>query len=341
MQNVASRLLALIASLVVAFAPVPARAQLFQIDEADKLSDINPKKGAPGATPCMVWMDPVGPKKGVLVAVHGLGLHKGCYRQFAERMVSLGWAVYAVDVRGFGTFMTMPQGARHVDFAGAMEDVCGAIRLVRQEHPGMPVFLVGESMGGGLAIQCGAKYGDLVDGIVTACPASKRHHTLSATARVAANLLAGHKSMDVRPILVEHSTKNLALRNEWLHDPEARFELAPTELIHFQTFMDSNEKAARVLKKPICILQGTADDLVKAEAQETLLKCVPHDDKQLVYVDQAEHLLLEEGQFNDRIISAISGWLDLHMSGGLSGRAASAESSTTADKILTGKDTTQ
>lgn len=304
----------IVSMLIIVFAlqPFGVQAQVLQLDQQG-ISTAQEEK-APGATPCMVWMQPEGPKKGVLVAVHGLGLHKGCYAQFADRMTKLGWAVYAVDVRGFGNFLTMPKGARHVDFEGCMRDVGDAIDLVHREHPGMPVFLVGESMGGGIAFQAGSRYADKVNGVISACPATKRLHTLSAAARVAANLLGGKSSMDIRPILVEHSTKKQDLRDEWLKDEQARFELAPVELIQFQLFMDKNVKAANEMKKtPVVILQGTLDDLVKGSSQEMLLSHIPHEDKLLIYVDQAEHLILEEGQFNDAVIATVSDWLDSHL----------------------------
>lgn len=303
--------IALVVSILVTFGGAPARAQLLELEPPPITFSTNDK--TPGATPCMTWM-PTGAPKGVLVAVHGLGLHKGCYNDFANRMTKLGWAIYAPDVRGFGEFQKMQKGARHVDFKGCLSDVQETLQLVHKEHPGLPVFLVGESMGGGIALQSASKFSSMVNGVITACPASKRHHTLSAAARVAGNLFTGKKSMDVKPILVEHSTKKQELRDEWLKDADARFELAPVELIEFQLFMDHNVHAAKQLKStPICILQGTADDLVRADAQEELLNAVPHEDKELVYVHQAEHLLLEEGQFNDGIINTVSAWLDTHM----------------------------
>jgi PAS domain S-box-containing protein len=299
--------------MIVSLQALPAQAQFLQVDQQPVTVSAKDDK-APGATPCMIWMDPEGPKKGVIVAVHGLGLHKGSYTAFAERMVKLGWAVYAPDVRGFGNFVTMEKGARHVDFEGCMKDVKEAIQFVHTQHPGMPVFLCGESMGGGISFQAASRYADMVNGVISSCPASRRHHALSAAVRVAGNLFTGKDKMDIRPILVEHSTKKQDLRDEWLKDSQARFDLAPVELIQFQLFMDKNFDAAKKMKKtPVMILQGTDDDLVKAENQRKLFADIPHEDKTLVYVDHAEHLILEEGQFNDGVIATVSDWLDSHI----------------------------
>ncbi len=294
------------------FVGFPTGAQLMQVDPQEMKLPEGSKQ--PGATPCMVWMEPEGPTKGILVCVHGLGLHKGCYRQFAERMTKLGWGIYAVDVRGFGSFMTMPKGARHVDFEGCMGDVREAIELVRQTHPGMPVYLVGESMGGGIAFQAASRYADMVNGVISACPASKRQKSMSAAVRVGANLLTGKHHMDIKPILVNQSTQKEELRQTWLHDPLGRFEMDPMELIHFQLFMDGNYHAAKKMTKtPVIILQGQDDKLVNGKSQEGLIKDIPHQDKMLVYVEHSEHLILEEGQFNDAVIATVSEWLDAHL----------------------------
>lgn len=294
----------------------PLSAQVLTLDGTEH-QGAGDKKSQPGATPCMIWLAPEGPQKGILVCVHGLGLHKGCYSDFADRMTKRGWGLYSVDVRGFGNFMTMPQGARRVDFEGCLKDVREAIELVHKLHPGMPVFVVGESMGGGIAFQAGSRFSDIVSGVICSCPATRRHHTLSAAMRVGKGLLTGNHDMDVRPILVEHSTQKKELRQQWLSDSLARFELAPTELIEFQLFMDKNVKAAKEMKStPVLILQGTADDLVKASAQADLLEMIPHNDKLLVYVDKSEHLILEEGQFDDSVISTVCSWLDDHIRGG-------------------------
>lgn len=318
-----SKLLLALSIFAAVSLQITANAQMYELDNEPVAPSISVQDKEPGATPCMIWMPPGGPKKGILVAVHGLSLHKGCYKDFAERMNALGWGVYAVDVRGFGTFQKMEKGARKVDFEGCMRDVKDALDLVHNLHPGMPVFIVGESMGGGIALQAGSRYQEMISGIISSCPASERHHTFSASVRVGANLLTGQHSVDIRPIVIAHSTKKAELKEEWGKDTLARIEMSPIELIQFQHFMDHNHEAARKLTKvPIIILQGTADDLVKKEGQLTLLADVPlpqreagkpATDKELMFVQGSEHLILEENQFNDGVIDHLSGWLDSHL----------------------------
>lgn len=289
-------------------------AQFMQV-EKDELPALGTTK-TPTAeiTPCIAWVDPDVEPKGYLVCVHGLGLHKGTYRQFGERMSKLGWGVYAVDIRGFGSFQQM-SGNHTVDFPGCLEDVRGALQFVRSQHPGSPVFIVGESMGGAIALQMTSLHPELVDGLISCVPAGERNHKLGDSLKVGLHLLGGaHKNMDVTDMVVNRSTDKAELREEWLHDELGRFSLSPVELMAFQKFMNENHKAAaKITNTPVLMLQGHSDQLVKLAGQESLINEIPCKDSVLVWVDKAEHLILEEGQFDDGVITALTGWLDSHI----------------------------
>jgi len=82
---------------------------------------------------------------GVLCLVHGLGEHSGRYRYFVERLCAAGIAVFAFDLRGHGE----SEGRRgHVvsmaDFRG---DLSAFLALVKAQHPGIPMFVFGHSLG--------------------------------------------------------------------------------------------------------------------------------------------------------------------------------------------------
>lgn len=87
-----------------------------------------------------------GQPRRVLVIVHGLAEHSGRYahvgRYFAER----GYAVHAFDQRGHGE----SGGPRvHTPSLDALlDDLEAFLALVRAEHPGLPLVLLGHSMGG-------------------------------------------------------------------------------------------------------------------------------------------------------------------------------------------------
>ncbi len=324
---------------------LPAQAQLMEMDREDMPVQAPSKSSKPeaGVTPMMEWVDEAQKPKAYLLCIHGLGLHKGTFAAFAERMTKLSFGVYAVDIRGFGSFHVDADMSAHgrIDFPGALKDVEGALQYIRKQHPGVPLFLVGESMGGGISLQATSLYPTLIDGLICCVPAGERYHTTKDSLKVGLHLLGGaKKDMDVTDIVVgrsattqmqpgqiqsaqgkkEAAEKQQELETKWIADLQGfgRLRLSPVELMAFQNFMADNHKAAKkITATPVLMMQGVGDALVKHEGQIELIEEIPAKDSKLVFVDQARHLILEEFQDNDpdvqeSVIQLVSGWLNEH-----------------------------
>lgn len=85
----------------------------------------------------------------VALLVHGYGEHTGRYEEVAGVLTGHGAAVYAPDHTGHGR----SDGERVVveDFEDVVTDVHAVADLARAGHPGLPVVMVGHSMGGLIA----------------------------------------------------------------------------------------------------------------------------------------------------------------------------------------------
>jgi len=89
--------------------------------------------------------------RAVLVLVHGLGEHVGRYVHVQDFFAGRGLATYAFDLRGHGRSAGL-QG--HVDrFADYLEDLGAVLEHARSQCPGVPVVLLGHSMGGLVALR--------------------------------------------------------------------------------------------------------------------------------------------------------------------------------------------
>ncbi len=90
------------------------------------------------------WLPPE-PER-VLLVVHGLAEHSGRYDRLGAWFARRGCAVHAYDQRGHGR-----SGGRrgHVRrFAQLLRDLEELLERVRAQHAGLPLVLVGHSMGG-------------------------------------------------------------------------------------------------------------------------------------------------------------------------------------------------
>src|SRR5215470_12541306 len=63
------------------------------------------------------WRLPAGDRKAIVLSVHGFGLDKCAYRAFAERMLQYGVETYAIDLRGFGSWLSAGRPDRRLDLS--------------------------------------------------------------------------------------------------------------------------------------------------------------------------------------------------------------------------------
>lgn len=110
---------------------------------------------ASGATLRLRHEPAAGAARGVFILCHGLAEHALRYAQLARVLSARGYAVYGFDHRGHGatTAPDAPLGrfARRDGEASLLADLAAVRAKAVADHPGLPVFLFGHSMGGIIA----------------------------------------------------------------------------------------------------------------------------------------------------------------------------------------------
>ena len=99
------------------------------------------------------WL-PDGRPKAVVQIAHGISEYSARYARLAEALTAAGYAVYAADHRGHGSTGAEADRGYFADrdgWATIVADLRAVTRLAREEQPGLPVFLLGHSMGSFLA----------------------------------------------------------------------------------------------------------------------------------------------------------------------------------------------
>ena len=98
----------------------------------------------------------VDPPKAIVQIAHGMGEHAGRYRRVASDLVAKCYVVYANDHRGHGRTAGGPERYGQLGAAGwrgLVDDMARLTAIARKEHPGLPLVLLGHSMGS-FALQC-------------------------------------------------------------------------------------------------------------------------------------------------------------------------------------------
>ena len=115
------------------------------------------------------WSPEGEPKAAVLIA-HGMAEHAGRYARFAERLTEAGYDVYAVDHRGHGkTAGSLDNVGYFADkdgFEKVVEDLYAVTRTISEDHPELPVFLFGHSMGSILSRAYAIAHSSTIEGLV-------------------------------------------------------------------------------------------------------------------------------------------------------------------------------
>jgi len=205
------------------------------------------------------WL-PADPPSGVLLICHGLGEHSGRYTSVVDALVPGGWAVYALDQRGHGR-----SGGRrvHIDRYDALLTDFDTFRLlVLARHAGLPVFLLGHSMGGQIALAYALDHQDDLRGLVLSAPALASKAVPKTAVPVLRALARVAPTWRPAGIDVSLLSKDPAVVAAYRADPLVHHG-NPTLRLGAALYdqMESLPERARALRLPLLLMQGTVDEV--------------------------------------------------------------------------------
>jgi acylglycerol lipase len=250
---------------------------------------------------------PDGQPRAVVILVHGAGEHLGRYEHVAAALLAQGHAVYASDHRGHGR----SDGPRAlVDrLANAVADVDQLVVTAAAAHPGLPVFMLGHSMGGLIALHYAAAHQQRLVGIVLSgtlaqlddVPAALRMigRTLSVVAP-RAGLIA------IDPALI---SRDQAVVESYRSDPLVHHGKLPARTA--VELADAVAALAQLLPSiglPALVLYGTEDGLCPPSGSVMIGERIGSEDRTVKGYDGLLHEILNEPE-RDAVLAEICGWL--------------------------------
>ncbi len=244
-----------------------------------------------------------------LVLVHGLQSHAQWFAEAAEALVDRGLAVYAVDRRGSGSSPAVRGDvASYCTWYGELDRV---VRLAQEEHPGVPVHLVGHCFGAnvalGYALSSGA--GTTVRSIVMLTPGLYVHpdYTPAQKLRIlASGRLAPLTRFPVpqRDDLFTRDPDVLA----WIaSDSGGARTLTARCLLQINHMVRRLRREVGQLRVPVLVLEAARDRLAHNARNRALLGRALGDRCQWQTFD-AEHFLLAE-PCRDQVVEALAEWV--------------------------------
>jgi lysophospholipase len=246
-----------------------------------------------------------------VVYVHGLGEHRRAlpYVPFYERLAAAGYAVLAFDLRGHGESGGARLYAR--DFAVVDEDLRRVIALAADEAQGRPVFVVGGSFGGLLALASALRPHESLAGVIAAAPAldasgaSKAMRRLLPVFRRVVPRLRLDPGLDLAALA--HDT---AAVEAYRADPRMQLgRITPALAAATLAGIDRVMKQADEVDLPLLLLHGLDDRIVPPDGTLAFHALAASPDKSLVTLPGAlHHLLLDDT--GPRVTREILDWLE-------------------------------
>ncbi len=260
--------------------------------------------------PARVWLPPDGQAPAaVILALHGFNDSRDQWALPAPVLAAAGDAVYAPDQRGFGDTaarQTWPGVDNLVRDADAMA------RDLHRRYPTTPLFVMGESMGGAIALDLAASPNPPpITGTIMLSPAvwgRPEQGLVLASALWAANgLIPGYRitSGDV-PVQV-HASDNRAALIALARDPLTIRSTQVSVLKGLVDLMDSAQLAAPQVHGRSLIAYGGHDDLVPASAMGVAWAHLPADTRRAVYPN-GYHLLMRDLD-RQAVIGDVIAWI--------------------------------
>lgn len=199
--------------------------------------------------------------RAVIALVHGINEHSGRYGFIAGRAVQASLGMVSMDLRGHGL---SPGGRAYVDeFDHYLLDVDALLAKAQEFAAGRPVFLMGHSMGGAIALRWVAERGPRVAGLVLSSAALRIGgdvpRLLVWLAPLLSRLLPRVCGTRLSPEVLSRIPEAVAAYEA---DPLVTRKGAPARTgAELLRAMDLNRAAAPGLQLPVYLFHGDADRL--------------------------------------------------------------------------------
>ena len=242
--------------------------------------------------------------KASIVIVHGLAEHLGRYDALTKELNTLGYNVYRFDNQGHGRSGGTKGYLK--DFNQFIDDADIIVEKAVSEGKGLPVFMLGHSMGGFITCGYGIKYPGKLSGQI-----------LSGAAVMQLPLFEAFKSIDFEADPFEkipNDLSDLICRDKEIvkaYDNDPLVLKETCQKLLGEVFVNGAKWIMDNIHKynyPCLILHGGNDQIAVPQASEFMYKNISSEDKKIKIYDGFFHEILNEiGK--EEVVKDINTWI--------------------------------
>jgi len=250
----------------------------------------------------------------VILALHGFNDYSHAFEAPGKAWAKGGIATYAYDQRGFGA---ASERGYWPGRAALTADVATASQILRRRYPGVPLYLLGESMGGAVAVvamtgESGTPVPD-VDGVILTAPAVWGRATMDLLPRLA--LWGGVRLMPGLTLtgrgLEKRPSDNIAMLRALARDPLVIKETRVDTIYGLVDLMDTALDAAPFLEPPLLVMYGAKDEIVPQAPIRRFVGSLPPECRRratLAWYEEGYHMLLRDLE-GPVVIADVASWV--------------------------------
>jgi alpha-beta hydrolase superfamily lysophospholipase len=253
------------------------------------------------------WL-PRGEAKAVIIGLHGFNDYSHGFEIPGEYMRLHGIALFAYDQRGFGS---SPAAGVWPGEDNLIHDAADMVTAVRDHYPDTPIYLLGESMGGAVAIAAANDPGfPKIEGLILSAPAIWGGETMNPFYRIslwtAAHTFPG--KMITGEDLHILASDNIDMLRAFSGDPLVIKATRVDAIYGLVNLMDTGYAGIGRVRLPMLLLYGAHDQVIPREPIRKAMRRLPLETK-VAYYPLGYHMLLRD-LHGDVPVKDILSWID-------------------------------
>ncbi|PRA29618.1 alpha/beta hydrolase [Pseudomonas poae] len=282
------------------------------------------------------WM-PEGPVKALVMLSHGMAEHSGRYGRLAEALCGAGYGLYALDQRGHGRTAdegTLGLFAERDGWNKVVGDLASLNQHIGQQQPGLPIILLGHSMGSYIAQAYLLHHSASLDGAILS-GSNFQPVALYRAARVIARIERARQGLRGRSAVIDFlsfGSFNKAFKpnrtafdwlsrdpdevDKYINDPLCGFRCTNQLWIDLLGGLQQISKASNLAQidpgLPILVTGGECDPVSEGKRLTHLANALREaggQQVQLTIYPQARHEVFNETN-RDEVTADVLTWLD-------------------------------
>ena len=260
-----------------------------------------------------------GEPRAVMFAVHGLSGAALDFEPLGRRLAPLGFVTCAPELRGQGND---PLPARRGDLDRLetwFADLHAFFAQVRAQHPDLPVYFYGESMGAAILTRflAQASAEDAPAGLILASPViaieARLPFWLNLIFRIVLAVWPGYR-LDLRPLAKRDKSPRIVTRDEahrtWYAKAPHKLDVFTLRFFkRLEQLINGCSAAAARVRLPVLVLYAGNDVFIRPELVERFFARLASSDKELTLYPNSYHLLLHDHDC-EAVLDRIVAWLE-------------------------------